>query len=54
MPIKTQSTRTTDNRPAMLNGRRPGAVGKALIVWLASGSAGLALVAYLLFAGMGC
>ena len=31
-----------------------GAIGKALIVWLASGSLGLALVAYLLFSMMGC
>ena len=33
---------------------RRGAVGKALIVYLASGSIGLAIVAYLLFRGMGC
>jgi len=37
-------------------GDRPrfGAIGKALIVWLATGSVGAAIVAYLLFAGMGC
>ena len=37
-------------------GERPryGAIGKALIVWLATGSVGAAIVAYLLFAGMGC
>jgi hypothetical protein len=33
---------------------RRGAIGKALIVWLASGSLGLAVVAYLIFAGAGC
>lgn len=33
---------------------RRGAIGKALIVWLASGSLGLAIVAFLLFKGMGC
>ena len=33
---------------------RRGAIGKALIVWLASGSVGLAIVAFLLFRGMGC
>jgi hypothetical protein len=33
---------------------RAGAAGKALIVWLFSGSIGLALIAYLVFHGMGC
>lgn len=33
---------------------RRGAIGKALIVWLASGSLGLAVVVYLIAAGMGC
>lgn len=33
---------------------RRGAIGKALIVWLASGSVGLAIIAYLIFAGAGC
>jgi len=33
---------------------RPGAAGKALLVWLASGSIGLAVIAYLLFHSMGC
>ncbi len=33
---------------------RKGAIGKALIVWLASGSLGLAVIAYLIFAGAGC
>ena len=33
---------------------RVGAIGKALIVYLASGSLGVALVAFLLFKGMGC
>ncbi len=34
--------------------KRAGAVGKALLVWLGTGSIGIAIVAYLLFAGMGC
>lgn len=34
--------------------RERGAIGKALIVWLASGSFFAAVIAYLLFAGMGC
>jgi hypothetical protein len=33
---------------------RAGAAGKALIVYLASGSIGVALVAFLLFKVMGC
>lgn len=33
---------------------RRGAIGKALIVWLASGSLGLAIIAFLVFAGIGC
>ena len=39
--------------PADTHSRR-GAIGKAFIVWLASGSIGLAVVAYLIFAGIGC
>lgn len=31
-----------------------GAAGKALIVWLASGSVFAALIAYLIFSAMGC
>ena len=34
--------------------RERGAIGKALIVWLASGSVFAAIIAYLLFAAMGC
>jgi hypothetical protein len=33
---------------------RAGAAGKALIVYLATGSIGAALVAFLLFKGAGC
>lgn len=33
---------------------RVGAAGKALIVYLATGSVGAALVAFLLFKGVGC
>jgi hypothetical protein len=39
--------------PPAVSSRR-GAIGKALIVWLASGSLGLAVVAYLIFAAAGC
>ncbi|GIW77298.1 MAG: hypothetical protein KatS3mg104_2361 [Phycisphaerae bacterium] len=31
-----------------------GAVGKALVVWLASGSVFAAIIAYLIFSAMGC
>lgn len=33
---------------------RAGAAGKALLVYLGSGSVILAIVAYLIFSGMGC
>ncbi len=33
---------------------RRGALGKALIVWFASGSIVVALIAYLAFGAMGC
>jgi hypothetical protein len=33
---------------------RAGAAGKAMLVWLTTGSLGAAVVAYLLFSGMGC
>ena len=39
---------TLPNRP------RRGAIGKALLVWLGTGSVGAAIVAFLLFRGMGC
>lgn len=35
-------------------GSRRGAAGKALLVWLVSGSFGVAVVAFLLFKVMGC
>ena len=34
--------------------RRTGAVGKAILVYLGSGSIVAAIAAYLLFSGMGC
>ena len=34
--------------------QRAGAAGKALLVYLGTGSIGLALVAYLIFRGAGC
>ncbi len=33
---------------------RRGAIGKALLVWLLSGSLGVAVVAFLIFSMMGC
>jgi hypothetical protein len=33
---------------------RRGAIGKALLVWLVTGSFGAALIAFLAFSGMGC
>lgn len=33
---------------------RRGAIGKAFLVYLASGSVGVAVIAFLIFAGMGC
>jgi hypothetical protein len=46
---ETPTTKVRQSIPA-----RAGAAGKAFIVYLASGSVGLALVAFLLFKGMGC
>lgn len=34
--------------------RRKGAIGKALLVWLFSGSLGLAVIALIIFAAIGC
>jgi hypothetical protein len=48
MPKQSATDVDSSERP------RKAAVGKALIVWLATGSVGAALIAYLLFAGMGC
>jgi hypothetical protein len=39
--------------PAVRQSRR-GAIGKAIIVWIATGSFGAAIVAYLAFGAMGC
>ena len=47
-------TRTLPLRRPRSLARRTGAIGKALLVWLVSGSFGLALVAFLVFAMMGC
>ena len=33
---------------------RAGAIGKALLVYLGTGSIGVAIVAFLIFKGMGC
>jgi len=49
---------TSDNqssaKPHVSIPARVGAAGKALIVYLATGSVGAALVAFLLFKGAGC
>jgi hypothetical protein len=49
----------TQNKPAESKPRpsiyaRAGAAGKALLVYLGTGSIGAAIVAYLIFKGMGC
>ena len=49
--IKSPST-PAKSRPSIP--ARAGAIGKALLVYLATGSVGVALVAFLLFKGMGC
>ena len=46
--LPLENTQDTLDRP------RKAAAGKALIVWLATGSVGAALVAFLLFKSMGC
>ena len=46
LPSESPARRTTLSRR--------GAIGKALIVWFVSGSGLLAIVAYLVFHGMGC
>ena len=48
------SDNQSSQKPRMSIPARVGAAGKALIVYLASGSVGLALVAFLLFKVMGC
>jgi hypothetical protein len=52
-PLTFQYT-PPSRQPARAQPARRGAIGKALIVWLASGSIGLAVVAYLVFAAAGC
>ena len=34
--------------------RRRGAIGKAFLVYLGTGSIGIAIIAYIIFASMGC
>lgn len=51
---QTQST-TEHSASAQVSLRqRAGAAGKALLVYLGTGSIGAAIVAFLLFKGMGC
>ena len=42
----------TENRPSLP--QRAGAIGKAFLVYLGTGSVLAAVVAYFIFAGMGC
>jgi hypothetical protein len=42
----------TEKKPSLP--QRAGAIGKAFLVYLGTGSIGVAIVAYLIFAGMGC
>ena len=42
----------TGNKPSLP--QRVGAIGKAFLVYLGSGSVVAAIIAYLVFAGMGC
>ena len=53
--IVVSSSRSENSAEAAAPKRtRRGAIGKALLVWLGTGSIGLAIVAYLVFRGMGC
>lgn len=52
IPAEKESAMRQNPRPSIR--ARAGAAGKALIVYLASGSIGVALVAFLLFKVMGC
>ena len=47
--MQQETTRPRPSIPA-----RAGAAGKAFIVYLATGSIGVALLAFLLFRGIGC
>lgn len=49
-----QASHTTSEPPRQSLRARAGAAGKALIVYLGSGSVLLAILAYFLFSGMGC
>lgn len=51
---REQGTSTTEPAEGAGYETRRGAIGKALIVWLASGSFLAAVVAFFIFAGMGC
>jgi hypothetical protein len=48
-PVESKPVKVRQSIPA-----RVGAAGKALLVYLGTGSIGVAIVAYLLFRGMGC
>ncbi len=49
-----RNTHTDNPIPSPDLRRRHGAIGKAIIVWLATGSVVAGLGAYLLFGAMGC
>ncbi|MGH2551719.1 MAG: hypothetical protein ACRDHN_20220 [Thermomicrobiales bacterium] len=51
-PLNTEVTSPAIASPEFR--RRHGAIGKAIIVWLVTGSAMAGLGAYLLFGSMGC
>lgn len=54
----TQTTNPTGSTPRLTASASPharrGAIGKALLVWLLSGSFGIAVIALIVFAMMGC
>ena len=45
---------TIEKNPRLSPPPRRGAIGKALLVYMGSGSILVAVIAYLIFAGMGC
>jgi hypothetical protein len=54
MPETTDRLPLENALPETADRPRRAAAGKALIVYLATGSVGAALIAFLLFKGMGC
>ena len=54
MNAEMNSPETREDSRVVRYAKRTGAIGKAFLVYLASGSVGLAIIAYLVFAGAGC